>query len=67
MNAECPHEAVHCHEQALGLFEAAGDRPGIAQTLDLLGMAASIAGDGVRADASPIRSPSSRNSGMARS
>jgi DNA-binding CsgD family transcriptional regulator len=36
--AEQPHAALRYHHEALGLFEAAGDRPGLAATHDLLGV-----------------------------
>jgi DNA-binding CsgD family transcriptional regulator/tetratricopeptide (TPR) repeat protein len=36
---------LRLHEQALALFEAADDRPGMADTLDLLGMANGLYGD----------------------
>jgi DNA-binding CsgD family transcriptional regulator len=39
VNRENPFEGIDCHKRALALFEATGDRPGVAATLDLLGMA----------------------------
>ena len=45
LNAERPAEAVKDHEEALGIFEAAGDRRGVAETLDLLAMAGVLGGD----------------------
>ena len=45
MNAERPHEAIQYHREALRLFEALGDRRGIASTLDLLGITHYIVGD----------------------
>jgi hypothetical protein len=33
-----PHEALHCHQQALALFEQAHDPGGLAETLDCLGL-----------------------------
>ncbi len=45
LNTEQPVEALHYHRQALQLFESQGDRPGVAATLDLLGMSSLIGGD----------------------
>ena len=45
LNTEQPHEARRCHEEALALFQALDDQPGIAQTSDLLGMACCIGSD----------------------
>jgi tetratricopeptide (TPR) repeat protein len=38
-NAEIPAEAVACHQAALEIFEALKDQKGLANTLDLLGIA----------------------------
>ncbi len=45
MNLEQPIEGQRCHEEALALFERANDQHGLAETLDLLGMAYGLAGD----------------------
>jgi tetratricopeptide (TPR) repeat protein len=45
VNAEQPREALPLHREALGLFETLDDRPGIAATLDLLGMASFLCAD----------------------
>ena len=50
-NREEPAAAFHHHEEALTIFEAIGDRRGIAETLDLLGMARYLAADLVGAAA----------------
>lgn len=55
LNAGRPHEAQHCHAEALTLFEARGDRQGIAETLDLLGMAHAHRGDLLQSAASYAR------------
>ncbi len=39
MNQERPTEALALHQEALAIFERLGDRQGIAQTYDLLGIA----------------------------
>lgn len=44
-NREEPAVAFHLHEEALSLAEALGDRLGIAESLDLIGMARYLAGD----------------------
>jgi DNA-binding CsgD family transcriptional regulator/tetratricopeptide (TPR) repeat protein len=41
MNRDQLDEAVHCHQQALALFESLADERGRAETLELLGMASS--------------------------
>ncbi len=45
LNAEQPHEALRCHEEALATFQGLHDRSGKASTLDLLGMASYLSGD----------------------
>jgi DNA-binding CsgD family transcriptional regulator/tetratricopeptide (TPR) repeat protein len=40
-----PSAAVRDHREALAIFEGLGDKRGVAQTLDLLGMAHSLGGD----------------------
>src|SRR6266700_1072580 len=45
LNAEQPHEALRCHEEALATFQGLHDRSGKASTLDLLGMASLLSGD----------------------
>ena len=45
LNREQPDEARHCHSQALAIFESIEDRPGLAETLDLLGMTNYLGGD----------------------
>jgi len=45
LNLERPAEAVACHMEALAIFERAGDEGGMAETLDLLGMAWYLGGD----------------------
>jgi DNA-binding CsgD family transcriptional regulator/Tfp pilus assembly protein PilF len=44
-NLEQPAEAVQHHHEALDLFRATGDRHGVAETLDQLGMASFLGGD----------------------
>ncbi|MGH2533850.1 MAG: helix-turn-helix transcriptional regulator, partial [Thermomicrobiales bacterium] len=44
-NVELPVEGQRLHREALANFEALGDRQGIAETLDLLGMATGLTGD----------------------
>ncbi len=45
VNVEQPHQALDYHRQALAIFQEAGDIHGIAETLDLLGMASYLGGD----------------------
>jgi len=45
MNVEQMSEARQCHREALAIFEAANDRRGLAETLDLLGITDGMAGD----------------------
>ena len=45
LNLDRPADAFRCHEDALAIFEDTGDRRGIAETLDLLGIARYLAGD----------------------
>ncbi len=45
LNVEQPHEALRSHREALTLFEQLHDSRGIAETLDLLGMASYLGGD----------------------
>ncbi|MGH2532611.1 MAG: helix-turn-helix transcriptional regulator [Thermomicrobiales bacterium] len=44
-NHEEPDPALQHHEEALAIFERLGDKPGIAATLDLLGMARGLGSD----------------------
>ncbi|HJS28162.1 MAG TPA: adenylate/guanylate cyclase domain-containing protein [Anaerolineales bacterium] len=48
VNAERPHEGLVYHEEALKIFEEVSDQHGIANTLDLLGMATYLGGDIVK-------------------
>ncbi len=45
LNVERPLDAARCHDQALSIFEFLKDDAGIAETLDLLGMASMLGGD----------------------
>ena len=45
VNLENPAAGLPHHEEALGLFERVNDRRGVAETVDLIGMAHHIAGD----------------------
>ena len=45
LNVEEPLEALRCHEEALAIFRQINDPHGIAETLDLLGMASYLGGD----------------------
>jgi len=45
LNVEQPHEALRYHQDALAIFQRLHDSPGIAETLDLLGMASYLGGD----------------------
>jgi tetratricopeptide (TPR) repeat protein len=45
LNIDQPREARQRHAEALRIFEALNDRTGIAETLDLLGMASYLGGD----------------------
>jgi DNA-binding CsgD family transcriptional regulator/DNA polymerase III delta prime subunit len=45
MNLEQPLEGRRCHQEALALFETLNDQHGLAETLDLLGMASGLVGD----------------------
>lgn len=47
VNIDQPAMAFPLHNEALTIFEAANDIPGIAATLDLLAMAQYLAGDGI--------------------
>ena len=49
LNVDQPAEARRYHREALASFEAQGDLQGVADTLDLLGMASVLSGDMVRA------------------
>jgi DNA-binding CsgD family transcriptional regulator len=49
VNARSPSDALEVHRRALAIFEASGDRGGIAETHDLMGMASFLAGDAVAA------------------
>src|SRR5205823_2120418 len=48
MNANMPDEAQRFHEEALSIFEALDETPGIAATLSLLGSAATFRDDLVK-------------------
>ncbi len=45
LNVERPQEALTHHREALNIFQELGDGPGIAETLDLLGMTSYLGGD----------------------
>ena len=45
LNTEHPLEALQQHEEALVLFEQVNDQPGVADTIDLLGMASYLSGN----------------------
>jgi predicted ATPase/DNA-binding CsgD family transcriptional regulator len=45
LNVEHPHEALSYHQEALTIFQGLGDKRGIAETLDLLGMASYLGGN----------------------
>jgi DNA-binding CsgD family transcriptional regulator len=45
VNTEQPREALALHREALAIFERLGERRGIAETLDLLGMAGYLSAD----------------------
>jgi tetratricopeptide (TPR) repeat protein len=45
LNVEHPHEALAHHQEALKIFQRLEDQPGIAETLDLLGMTSYLSGD----------------------
>jgi DNA-binding CsgD family transcriptional regulator len=45
LNVEEPFEALRCHQEALAIFQQLNDLHGIAETLDLLGMASYLGGD----------------------
>ncbi len=45
MNVEHLAEAMQCHQEALSIFESLPDKRGLAETLDLLGIAAGMSGD----------------------
>ncbi len=44
-NADQPLEALRHHQEALDIFEELHDRPGLAETLDLMGLTMSMNGD----------------------
>ena len=44
VNREDPHSGIPHHDEALAIFEAAGDQRGVAETVDLLAMTHHIAG-----------------------
>lgn len=44
LNVEQPHEALRYHREALAIFQQLHDTPGIAETLDLLGMTSYLGG-----------------------
>ena len=50
VNTEHPMEGLEHHAEALQLFQELGDRRGLAETLDLLGMASYIRGDLVKSE-----------------
>jgi DNA-binding CsgD family transcriptional regulator/tetratricopeptide (TPR) repeat protein len=45
LNIERPREARQCHTEALRIFQELNNRPGVAETLDLLGMSSYLGGD----------------------
>jgi DNA-binding CsgD family transcriptional regulator len=45
LNVDHPLEALAHHREALAIFQAAGERPGLAETYDLMGMASCLSGD----------------------
>lgn len=45
LNVEEPLEALRCHQEALAIFQQLNNSRGIAETLDLLGMASYLGGD----------------------
>jgi len=45
LNVEEPLESLRCHQEALAIFQQLNDSHGIAETLDLLGMASYLGGD----------------------
>ncbi len=45
VNVERPLEGLRYHREALAIVRAAGDRRGLSETLDLLGMASFVSGD----------------------
>lgn len=49
INVERPVDAIRYHGEALEIFQQLDDQHGIAQTLDLLGMAHSLGGDLIKA------------------
>ena len=48
LNVERPTEALAHHQEALNIFQQLEDQPGIAETLDLLGMTSYLGGDLLR-------------------
>jgi DNA-binding CsgD family transcriptional regulator len=50
-NVEQPLEALHYHQEALAVFQEVQDQHGVAETLDLLGMASWLGGDLVQSAA----------------
>jgi adenylate cyclase len=51
LNVEEPHRALQYHQEALAVFQKLGHQRGIAETLDLLGMASALGGDLVQSAA----------------
>lgn len=51
LNVEQPDEALRYHQEALSIFERLNDSHGIAETLDLLGMASYLGGDLIKGTA----------------
>ena len=49
VNSGSPQDALALHREALAIFEGSGDRDGVAETHDLIGMASLLAGDAVEA------------------
>jgi len=45
LNVEQAQEALRCHQQALSIFQGLNERPGLAETFDLLGMASVLSCD----------------------
>jgi tetratricopeptide (TPR) repeat protein len=48
LNAEEPREALQYHQEALAAFQRLNDQRGLAETLDLLGMASYLGGDAIQ-------------------
>jgi DNA-binding CsgD family transcriptional regulator len=48
LNVEQSQEALRCHQEALSIFQALNDAPGLAQTFDLLGLMTYLGGNPVQ-------------------